>query len=150
LEATGLFQADNEISREDCAMGQINHAVGLLLRDAKPGHRWPAQRNDGAQPTWPVLEGMRLRLPPDTPKPAFSNRLASMLFDAAKKYGLVIADKTHNSVGVRVEPVRNGVSAPECNVLFDGVAGYDALKQFPWSRLQVIAVGTDDNPNPTS
>jgi len=145
--ATGLLIPEDEISREDCRAGQINHAVGLLLHNSKPGHRWPAQRDDGGISNWPVQEGMRLRLPANLAKPNFNNQLVSMLFDAAQKYGLVIDDKTNGSVGIRIEPQSYGVADPACSALYNGQAGYNVLSQFPWSQLQVLATGSDAAPN---
>jgi hypothetical protein len=145
--ATGLFIASDEVRREDCVAGRIDHAIGLLVHDAKVGHIWPAQRGDGDLASSPIVEGMRLRFPASMPKPRFSNRFASMLFDAAQHYGLVIDDKTYASVGVRIEPASNGHAAPECMALLDGAHGYTALSGFPWSKLQVIVTGSDALPN---
>lgn len=58
--AAGTLIASDEVSREDCARGEIDHAVGLMLHGAHPGQRWPAQRGDGTTSTLPVVEGMRL------------------------------------------------------------------------------------------
>jgi len=145
--ATGIFIASDQVSREDCQAGQINHEVGLLLHNSHPGHRWPAQRDDGGISSWPVQEGMRLRLPANLAKPNFNNRLVSMLFDAAQKYGLVIDDKTNASVGIRIEPQSYGVADPACSALYDGQAGYNVLSQFPWSQLKVLSTGSDTAPN---
>lgn len=147
--ATGLFIASDEVRRDDCTAGRIDHAVGVVVHNAHPGHVWPAVRDDGTDPSLPLVEGMRLRFPPDMPKPVFSNRFAGMLFDAAQKYGLVVDDKTLSSVAVRVEPVTGGHAAPECWALLDGAHGYDALTRFPWSKLQVLATGSDATPTPT-
>lgn len=148
--ASGLFIVNDEISREDCALGQINHAIGLLMVRTKPGQRWPAQRNDGSVSYVPVLEGMRLRFSADMPRPQFSSDLAGMIFDAAQKYGLVVSDNTASNVAIRVESNPDHTTSSECAARMAGVAGYDVLKDFPWSQLRVLATGSDANPTPTS
>jgi hypothetical protein len=148
--ASGLQIGNDQVSREDCRLGRIDHSVGLLVNNAKPGFRWPATRHDSNQPTRPLLYGMRLRLPPGLAKPPGLTRIASMLFDAAQRHGIVVGDKTNSSIGFRLEPMPNHSVAPECAALLDGKAGYNALNGFPWSQLQVLAIGSDANPTPTN
>jgi hypothetical protein len=95
-----------------------------------------------------VQEGVRLALPAGLAKPSGLTRLASMLFDAAQNHGFVVDDHTFGVVGVRIEAQSSGVPAPECDALRDGKRPYQALAGFPWASLQVLAVGSDSDPNP--
>lgn len=137
--ASGLLIPSDEVSREDCELGTINHAVGLLVHESHPTFRAPATRTDGYSASYPIEYGMRLRFPAAMAKPTGLTRIGSMLFDAAQRYGLVIDDRTVASVGFRLEPTPGHTAAPECTVLLDGRASYQALAGFPWRDLQVLA-----------
>jgi hypothetical protein len=148
VTAAQTLLVNDLVSREDCVTGRIDHAVGLLVKNGAPGFVWPAQHGDGTNPAWPVQEGVRLALPAGLAKPAGLTRLASMLFDAAQTHGFVVDDHTFGAVGVRIEARSSGVPAPECDALRDGKPPYQALAGFPWASLQVLAVGSDRDPNP--
>jgi hypothetical protein len=139
--ATSLPLIGGEISAEDCALGKIEHAVGLSVINPKAGHRWPAQRGDGwASSTSPIQEGMRLRFPPGYSPPPSLHPFAHMLAIALRDHGAVVWDKA-GAVSVRAEP--------PCASLFGGTPAYNVLNGFEWSKLQVLATGSASNPNPT-
>ena len=72
----------------------IGHAVGIEVPDAHPGAWWPAQRGDGGNSSAVITEGMRLTFGPDAVKPAGLTKVGSALWDAARRYGLIVDDKT--------------------------------------------------------
>jgi hypothetical protein len=69
--------------------------------------------------------------------------VGSALWEAAKRYGLIIDDRTLSSLNIRVEP------GCEDTAWWAGRPAYDQLKRFPWADLRVIKRGTASNPNPT-
>lgn len=131
--ATSLPLLGGEVSREDCAAGVIAHAVGVAPLEVTSGFLWPAQRDDGTVgSTSPVKEGMRLRFPADLVPPATLTPFGRMVFDAVQDHGAVVWDKA-GALSLRAET--------ECEPLFQGQPGWAQLKDMPWSRLQVLAVG---------
>jgi hypothetical protein len=140
--ATSLPLIGGVISAEDCALGTIEHAVGLAVINPKAGYRWPAQRGDGWSGSTSVIqEGMRLRFPPGYEPPATLHPFARMLSIAVRDYGAVVWDKA-GTVSVRAEP--------PCTSLFDGTTAYDLLNGFEWGKLEVLATGSASNPNPSA
>src|SRR4051812_40926656 len=142
--ATSLSLLGTQVSLRECKAGAIDHAVGLEVPEARYGSWWPAQRGDGGSSSLVTTEGMRLTFPVGTTKPTGLSRVGSSLWDAVKKHGFVIDDKTASSLNIRVEP------GCEQTSWWDGIAAYNQLRNFPWSQLRVIAQGTDAQPNPTS
>jgi hypothetical protein len=151
--AAGTHLAEEMDSREDCQRYALDgtvppHALGLQVTDAHTGKRWPAQSYDGGSSTLAVQEGMRLRLAPDAVEPAGQTRAFDMIWKQAQRYGFIVDDRTFGAVAPRFEAMPDHTAAPECSQLLDGVATSSILKQFPWSSLQVLAVGSDSTPNP--
>jgi hypothetical protein len=142
--ATSLSLLGTQVSLRECRAGVIDHAVGIEVPNARPGWWWPAQRGDGGDPSLVLTEGMRLTFPPGATKPAGLTRVASSLWDAAERYGLIIDDKTGWSLNFRVEP------GCERTAWWGNTAAYDQLHGFPWEQLRVIAKGSDAQPNPTA
>jgi hypothetical protein len=142
--ATSLSLLGTTVSLRECRAGVIDHAIGIQVPDAHPGAWWPAQRGDGGKPSLVVTEGMRLTFPRGTTKPAGLSTVASSLWDAASKYGLIIDDKTSSSLNFRVEP------GCERTAWWGSTPTYNQMRNFPWQQLRVIAVGSDAQPNPTA
>jgi hypothetical protein len=140
--ATSLSLLGTQVSLDECRDGVISHAVGIEVPDAHPGAWWPAQRGDGGNSSLVVTEGMRLTFGPDAVKPAGLTKVGSALWDAARRYGLIVDDKTSSSLNFRVEP------GCEKTAWWGGVAAYDQLRGFPWGDLRVIARGSETRPNP--
>lgn len=132
--ATSLPLLPGIITWEDMMVGKINHMIGLSVivarkSTATAGYRWPAQRGDGWHDTCPVLEGMRLYLPPNW-EPVSPHPVARMVEGAIRDFGAVIWDKA-GALSFRAEP--------RCQEFFGGTAGYDVLDGFPWGSLTVNA-----------
>jgi hypothetical protein len=136
--ATGLPDAEGTIAADDVAKGRINHALLISLPYSRPcgaSPRWPAQRCDGYKTGNPLVEGLRIRLPP-----GYQSRctipLGRMVDQALTEYGAVIGDSS-GAVTVREEP---RAPAPD-------VPGYTAIACVGWGAVQVLAVGSDAAPN---
>jgi hypothetical protein len=141
--ATSLPLLGDEVSLDECRSGVIQHAIGLQVPVARRQPWWPAQRTDGLSWTTTLIEGMRLTFPPESTKPPGLTRLGGSLWDATKRYGLVIDDTTGDTITIRVEP------GCEATPWWGGVDLSAQLANFPWSELRVIARGSASNPNPT-
>jgi hypothetical protein len=127
----------------------IPHAIGIAFVDTKPGHCWPAQRDDGWNPPPPApvpiqMEGRRLRIDPTVNVAALKlNPIAAAVTLAAQKYGFVVWDKA-GSVGIRAENPKSLMVTGKPNPYpgwFAGIADYDLLDNVPWASLQAIPAG---------
>ncbi len=141
--ATSLSLLGTEVSLDECRRGVIDHAVGVEVPDAHSGSWWPAQRGDGGAGSKVITEGMRLTFAPDATKPPGMTAVGSALWDAARRYGLIVDDRTLSSLNIRVEP------GCQKTAWWAGLPAYDQLKSFPWADLRVIKQGSASNPNPT-
>ncbi len=119
--------------------GSIDHAVTLSVAQAGIGKRWPAQKDDGATASCPVLEGMRGRLAPGY-FVGNVHPMCSMLVDAIARHGFVIGDKTAYNLAFQADPAI-------CSVFGSPSSAW--LRGFPFSHLEILAEGSDDNPTPT-
>jgi len=59
--------------------------------------------------------------------------VGSAVWDTAARHGLIVDDKTHSSLNLRVEP------GCEKTAWWGRTAAYDQLRNFPWAELRVIA-----------
>jgi hypothetical protein len=137
--ATSLPLYASMIKTADIQAGVIKNAIGLAISTPAAGYRWPAQRSDGTPgATWPVQEGMRLRLPAGyVPAPTLGS-FTKLVAIAARDYGFVVVDKSSQTT-IRTEPSARPLL---------GTQSYNALAGFPWASLQVLATGNDFTPNP--
>jgi hypothetical protein len=142
--ATSLPLLGSEIGLDECRSGVIQHAVGVNVPDARLEPWWPAQRSDGTSATTTLIEGMRLTFPAGAHKPPGLTALGGSLWDAAKRYGLVLDDRSGSAISVRVEP------GCEQTPWWGGIDSYAQLRGFPWAQLRVIKRGSPTDPNPTS
>lgn len=142
--ATSLPLAPSIITVEDLMWGKIEHAIGLIVYDAKAGSWvWPAQRSDGGASSGPaaaIQEGMRFRFPPGYVAPAGLHPVAQKIVDAVRDYGFVVNDRTLWCLAVRAEP--------DCEPFYNGTPYWALMDGFPWADLQLLAVGSDAAPNP--
>lgn len=139
--ATSLPLAPSIITEEDLTVGRIDHALGLIVYDARASSFvWPAQRTDGGSGTIPVKEGMRFRFAPGAVAPAGLHPVARLIFDAARDYGLIVNDRTLHCLAVRAEPA--------CQRFYGTSAYWQVLNGFPWGDLQLLAAGSDTTPTP--
>lgn len=148
VQGSGLPYWPGVLSLTDCVRGYADHALLLEVYDARAGgHVWPASRSDGGAGStnadYAICEGMRLRLPAGYAIPQAAHPVCQFAVQAARDYGLVITDRTLSGLALRAAP---SVAAAG---FLGGTADYDVLAAFPWSDLQLLAVGSDANQTPT-
>jgi hypothetical protein len=138
--ASGLALAGGLITLDELEAGRIDHALALGIPDTKRGaFVAPATRTDGAY-TGPhaIPEGTRFRLPADLDLDALDlPPVTRMAAEAAQRYGMIVRDRA-GSVALYAEdplPTSNAI----LKRLLDGQSPADALRRFPWDRLQVVA-----------
>ncbi len=85
------------ITGRDLTNGKIDHALAIALTDAMYSNAYtsyvpPATAWDNGGHTGLIKTGMKLGIPPGTPRPAGLSSLGSMVFDALQKYGAYVGD----------------------------------------------------------
>lgn len=141
--ASGLVIAGGVITADDVRRNEINHAMNLGIIDVSrwDTHSWPANRSDGTQPPGTaIMEGQRLRLDPTLDLTRYNlTPFGRLVAEAAQRYGFIVTDRS-GAVGVATEsgaPEKARTGVNPWPVLLGGEA-YDALKGFPWDRVQVL------------
>ena len=142
VSASGLLVAAGAVSVAEAKRGRIEHALGLGVLDAARLPAVPATRSDGtlSEPS-AVREGQRLRLDPSIDVTTLGlTPFGVMVARAAQEYGFVVMDRS-GAVGIgtesgAAEKARTGVD-PWDHLL--GGPAYEALKGFPWNRVQALA-----------
>lgn len=143
VSAAGLAMAGAMVRLGEAEAGRIEHAMGLVVMEAAPGHGYPANRDDGTSSHPAALqEGTRLRLDPAVDVEGLPmNKLGKAVARAAQTYGFIVCDKG-GAVAVMAETGDRWEKRTGANPwgrLGDGGEAYQALKGFPWDRVQVIA-----------
>jgi hypothetical protein len=126
---------------DELAKGSIRHALAINLPAPRAGaFAWPAQRTDGTGPPSALPEGARLRLDPALDVASLHlPKLTRMIALAAQRYGLVVRDQTHHGTSLFGEvPTSRAVRAYK--PYFRGRTPGQLLADFPWDRLQVLAM----------
>lgn len=126
---------------DELRSGRVDHALALNVPAARAEtFSWPAQRTDGDGPPTALPEGARLRLDPTVDIRALHlPKLTRMIAVAAQRYGLVVRDQTHNGISFFAEnPVQFGGNP--YRRYFRGRTPQQMLANFPWDRLQVLAM----------
>jgi hypothetical protein len=120
--------------------GRIDHALAINLPAPRAGvFAWPAQRTDGTGAPTTLPEGARLRLDPAVDVSRLHlPKLTRMIALAAQRYGLVVRDQTHNGISFFGE-VRADAKH-DYEPFFQGRTPLQLLADFPWARLQVLAM----------
>lgn len=149
--ATGLPLAGGLMRPFELSARSIPHALALGLPDVRAGaFRWPATRTDGTVAgASSIPAGTRFRLPAslDVNALPLSPAVKAMAV-AAQRYGIVVRDTAGAVAFYAEDPTPTGTNPYPA--LF-GTGWMDqALKDFPWSRLQVVAppAPTPVAPNP--
>jgi hypothetical protein len=168
LSASGLSKLGSVPRAQELEAGHIDHPMSLSLPirlskqtlpantpGATVGFSWPANRTDGksTDPT-EIAEGQRFRLPANLDLSQYDlSPVALVIAQAAQKYGFIIVDGSGDvsvelgdsapyttaglpdpyTAGSGVGGVNNGNKG-----LFDGVANYLVMKNFPWDQLQAL------------
>lgn len=142
--ATGLATEGGLVNIADVRAGSIDHALALNLINTGLWRTWswPAQRSDGNDSTAnALLEGARVRLDPTVNVDALPlHPIAKMIAKAAQTYGFIVTDKA-GVVGVTAESgsaVQTMTGANPWDTLLGGTPSYAIMKNFPWSRMQVL------------
>jgi hypothetical protein len=121
--------------------GRIDHALAINLPAPRSGvFAWPAQRTDGTGPATALPEGARLRLDPTLDVSTLHlPKLTRIIARAAQRYGFVVRDQTHHGISLFGE-VPTHASRREYQRYFKGRTPAQLLANFPWDRLQVLAM----------
>lgn len=142
--ATSLPNAGGLVRLSEVQAGRIDHMMSLAIPKAASSgnYRWPAQRSDGTDSNPAALpEGSRLRLDPSIDLSTLRLSPAALtIAKAAQQYGFVVVDVS-GAVSVLAEAVSPVGSAPDPWRQFLGTPDYSVMKNFPWSKLQVVADG---------
>lgn len=144
--ATGLPFLGGQITPEELARGEINHALGISLVDLESWKvvSWPANRSDGYNPKGVehrIPEGLRFRLDPavDVEKLKLP-KAGKIIARAAQKYGFVIWDKS-GAITLRAQNpksyTKRGLPDPY-PALFEGKPAWAILQGVPWEKLQFM------------
>jgi hypothetical protein len=141
--ATSLPVVAGEMLIDELNSGVIPHALAMNVPFALPKtYSWPAQRTDGTS-TDPdaIPEGARFRLDPSLDIDAMNlPPLTRIIAKAAQRYGIIVRDQTGHAISFAAEnPSQQAVNP------YVGASGFfrstypnDAMKAFPWSRLQLL------------
>ena len=122
--------------------GRIDHALAINLPAPRAGEfAWPAQRTDGTGPSTALPEGARLRLDPTVNVADLGlTKLGRMMARAAQRYGIVVRDQTGHGTSFWLEVPRGTGKRSPYGRYFRGKTPAEVLANFPWDRLQVLAM----------
>lgn len=143
--ATGLSQVGLSISVEEAQRQKIDHAMCLVVIDAKrhDDFSWPAQRSDGYLTDEDAMpEGRRLRLDPTLNVDSLAlTPFGKTVARAAQEYGFVVCDKG-GAVAVVTEsgnPEAHETGTNPWDSLFGDIPAYHQLQNFPWGDVDVMS-----------
>jgi hypothetical protein len=143
--------ANLQLHPADILRGYADHPLGLLISDCRAGSVWPAQRGDGTLGgSYPIVEGQWCRFAAGATMPNNLHPLGEVIWETARRYGFIINDKTNSCLVVRANPDIAGllVAPGSSHDGRDWRLG-NPLVNFPWSSLQLLAVGSDSDFHPT-
>ena len=140
--ATSLPLLGGLIRIDEMRAGQIDHALAIALPEIRAAaYSWPAQRTDGeGRHPDAIPQGARLRIDPrvDLDELQMAPSVRAMAV-AAQRYGIVVRDGADAVTFFAEDPSPIGTNP------FLGVGGLfgvryidQALRDFPWDRLQVL------------
>jgi hypothetical protein len=139
--ASSLPVIGGTILIDDLQHGRIDHALAIGLPAARTeAFAWPAQRTDGTGPVTALPEGARLRLDPELDLSTLRlPRLVRMIAVASQRHGLVVREQTESGITLFAEdPAPHG--RRPYREYFLGRTPPELLADFPWDRLQVLAM----------
>jgi hypothetical protein len=139
--ASGLPLAGGLIRLRELARGRIDHALAVGIDDIEAGTTvWPASRTDGAYTAPDAIPmGTRFRLDPRVDIDRLGmTRTGRAIARAIQRYGMIVRDHADDSIVFYGEdPAPTGANPyPR---IFGGLRPDQALRGFPWHRLQVVA-----------
>jgi hypothetical protein len=138
--ATSLALLGGLIRIDELRNGEIPHALALAIPEPRSKlFVWPAQRTDGTSSLLSAIpEGTRLRLDPAVNVDALPLLPAGKaIARAAQKYGIVVRDRAGAVTFFAEDPAPTGANPYPS--LFGVKYADQLLRNFPWSRLQVVA-----------
>jgi hypothetical protein len=144
--ATSLPLLGGLIRIGELRAGRIDHALAFAVpRAAATTFAFPAQRTDGSDhdPT-AIPEGTRFRLNPRLDINALDlPRVTKIMALAAQRYGMILRDQS-GAVAFYAEDPAPTRSEPYTGPhgLFQGEYPSQLLRNFPWSRLEVVRART--------
>jgi hypothetical protein len=137
--ASGLPLVGGLITPRELRAGRIDHALALAVPMVRARQfARPAQRTDGISTCpYSVPEGARFRLDPALDVSALGlPGPTAALARAAQRYGIIVRDQSgsvafyaQNAASLQPDPYP---------ALFQGQAPQALLKNFPWSRLELV------------
>jgi hypothetical protein len=140
--ATGLAAIGGLITLDELRAGRIEHLLALGMPNNTTGSWvWPAQRTDGFADDSIIPQGTRLRLDPELDVGALGlPPLATMIAEAAQRYGVVVRDHA-GTVNFYGEAPKSVADEQVYADLLQGRYPDAILSDFPWDRLQVLEQG---------
>ncbi len=151
--ASSLPVADGMITLQDLQQGHIEHALQLLVPDARAGvHSYPAQRTDGGETgAGSIPEGAHFVLSQSVNCNEQETSFMRMACVAAQRYGLIVTDQTGGGLALRSEdpaPLMQGGGVNPYPSYFTNSAGeqlrpYQMMAAFPWAKLHLLPMQLD-------
>jgi hypothetical protein len=139
--ASGVSELGGLITADEIAHTQIDHALAMALPETEGWGQfvWPANRTDGRSPLPDAIpQGTRLRLDPTVNVDSLPlTPVVRAIALAAQRYGIVVRDTAGAVVFYAEDPKDVGSLGYDWGY---GLNPAQALANFPWGRLQVVAV----------
>lgn len=139
--ASGVSELGGLITADEIAHAQINHALAMALPETEGWgvFVWPANRTDGRSPLPDAIpQGTRFRLDPSVNVDSLPlTPVVRAMALAAQRYGIVVRDTAGAVVFYAEDPADVGLYSYDWGY---GLDPAQALANFPWDRLQVVAV----------
>ena len=143
--ATGLPFIGGQITYEELKSGEIRHAMGIALVQAKDKnadepYSWPATRTDGCGCNGSncIPEGIRFRLDPSINVDCLDmHPVGKVIAKAAQKYGFVVWDKA-DTTSLRAENPKSYAGPDPYPSLWGEGGPSTVLNGFPWEKLQFL------------
>lgn len=138
--ATSLPVAAGTILMSEAERGRVDHALAINLPHLRADvYTPPAQRTDGDDLGPDAIPaGAHLRIDPRLDVRAlYLPRLTEAMALAAQRYGMIVRDQTHHSIGFFLEDPAPAGRNPY-PALMDYRHPYELLARFPWNHVQVL------------
>jgi hypothetical protein len=124
--------------------GTIDHALAMAVPNTDAAHvTWPAQRGDGrVTGATAIPQGTQFRIDPSVDLSKLRLTPVGLAFArAAQRYGMVVRDSADCVTFYAEDPTVSAAPNPYPQIL-GGLYPDQALKNFPWDRLRVVAPRT--------
>ena len=131
----GLMRPDELTARK------IDHALAISVWDVRANVvKWPAQRTDGTTTTTASIpEGTRFRFPANLNLDAISMPAATRaMAKAVQRYGMIVRDRAYCVCFYAEDTTQFGTSPYSTIFGTPWMDGNNALRGFPWSKLQAV------------